>query len=240
VKKFGTALFLSSALLLSTSTQAAWQGNWVAGVTGGYSKQEGEFHFNSQNPAGGAQNVFSQELSTRHYLLGLLGGYQVICNGWLWGLELNVDWQNKHQDNNLAYTDVNNRGWEAGISYERDYALGLTGRLGYQVSSFFLPYVRVGAQGSRDKLHYYANNTFAQIVDIENRKTVYRFVGGVGAELPIPVEVAGLTFRAEYNYEANGGGVTAVGVASDNTTLVTVNMKPHSNVGKVSVVWNFS
>lgn len=246
MNKFGTALCLSSALLVSGVAQAAWQGNWLIGVSGGYAESEGELELTMFHPLG-FQTNFNKDFENTGFIGGIFGGYQAVCNRWLWGLELNVDWQDLDSDNNFAFTDFTDRGWAVSSNYDRDVVVGLTGRLGYQISRCFMPYIRVGAEISNNDLNFSAirdPNNLPVSSDVffalNGSRHVTRFVGGIGAEMPVPVsKLAGLSIRVEYDYHAGGRVIEVNGVASDNATFVATSMSPRVNSAKASLVWNF-
>lgn len=242
MKKIGTVLCLSSALFVST-VQAGWEGNWLAGISGGYAVREGSFDLTMLNTAA-QQTKFIADLQNKSYILGLLGGYQFICNHWLWGAEINVDWHSNQDSDNFAFTDFTGLGWSAEAAYKRDFSVGLSGRLGYQFDSFFTPYIRVGVVASRDELEYTATNTSSVTANIDDKRTVYRAMGGVGVEVPVsPLfpSMTQLTFRVEYNHLAHvshSAAVEATGQAS-NGALVSAQSSPHINLIKASLIWNF-
>ncbi len=240
----GFALFASSA-------QAEWEPNWLLGISGAYNWNNNDdfegniFHaitgratnFVRNNDSGDGENNWSW---------GFLGGYQAMCNGWLLGTELSIDWQdNTHEgDDVVAFTDANtpNRGWTGNADFHRDYAIALTGRIGYQVYPFLIPYIRAGAETSRDKISFSLFTPAGVpylIANGDGRRQSYRFIAGLGTEVPIPV-VNGLTFRAEWNYHTKGHVVEASGLANDNSTVAVVSNHQSINTGKVSLVYNLS
>ena len=83
-----------------------------------------------------------------------MGGYQARCNGWLVGLELEVDWMSNGSTTNFQFTDANSVSWSGSAQYKRETNVGLTGRLGYQVAPCLLPYMRAGIETSRDKVAF--------------------------------------------------------------------------------------
>jgi len=238
MKKLGTFIFLSSTLGLATAAHANFHSNWLLGVEGGYGERTGNFDVTTVGPLG-SQTVFRNDWVQPTYLLGLLGGFQASCNDWLLGLELNVDWQARHKSTNFAYTTASvatPTAWSDTISFKRDWSVGLSARAGYFLSSYFMPYVRLGVETSRDKLTLTGANTLGNVLGISHSHSTYRWVGGVGAEMPLP-QVQGLTIRAEYNYVSSGTAAHATGFAGP--VAASVSWKPHTNLGKVALVWNF-
>src|SRR5690606_7018419 len=86
------------------------------------------------------------------YFWGLVGGWQTYCNYWLFGAELNADWHYYEETRNFAYTQ-NNTGIAIAAHYDRNFILGLSGRAGYQIVDFLMPYIRLGVETSRDKMY---------------------------------------------------------------------------------------
>lgn len=239
MKKVRTILGLTSALLMSTAAQA-WESNWLLGVSGGWTNISGNAEY-SFSEAPFDQPVFlgdADDSDNSGSIWGVFAGYQARCNGWLLGGELNVDWHDHNDGNDFAFTDLDDEAWVGNTHFKRETVVGLTGRLGYAVSSFFMPYLRAGIETSRDKLEIEATNVPDNIVvSADGSRRSYRFVGGVGAELPVPA-LMGLSIRAEWNYHSRGRSINADTLASDNVTVVNVSAKPHENTAKISLVWN--
>ncbi|MBS0287188.1 MAG: porin family protein [Proteobacteria bacterium] len=249
MKKISLALCLASALF-ANSASAQWQGNWLLGVSGSYNWYDnGDFEGNISHPTGRVTNfgwLTDDDNEDDRWAWGVFGGYQARCNGWLFGAELAIDWiDNDDQDNNnFVFTDANapNRGWVGNAGFSRDYAIALTGRFGYEVFPFFMPYVRAGVETSRDKISFgllTADNAQPFLIASgDGRRQSYCFIGGFGAEVPLPL-ADGLAFRAEWNYHSDGRTVDASGLANDNATLVTVSNQQSVNTVKASLVFNF-
>ncbi len=269
MKKLGTAICLSSALLASTAVQADWQGNWLVGVSGGYGVREGKEYItiiNATAPFEGAETAFDQRFKDNGWLGSIFGGYQWKCNRWLLGTELNVDWRGYEDGQDFVFAEADSSlnaafgvgpvAWIASTKYKRDWAVGLTGRMGYELAPYLMPYIRLGAEWSRDKLNF---NAFRQpnvvlvgplppapvafpgiSVSESSHKNSYRAVIGVGVEAPIPTVagINGLTVRAEYDFHYRGKTVGATVAASDNLTLVNTSMNPHEQSAILSLVWN--
>lgn len=241
IRKLTVAVCLSTVVFASTAAKAEWQYNWLLGVSAGWNQNEGSGDGFITPPAPAAQTLFSgHDVSDSNFIGGVFAGYQARCNGWLLGVELNVDWQGNGDDNNFVFTDATGATWAGTASYKRDATVGLTGRMGFEISPYFMPYVRAGVETSDDDASFsMANNAVVPlVVSASDSSRSYRFVGGVGAEFPVPM-LSGLSFRAEYNYHSRGKALDASAVASDNLTVAGVSVHPHANSVKASLVWNF-
>lgn len=242
MKKLKIALCLSTALLASTTAQAQWQGNWLLGVSGAYNWGDGNADFSAFNSTTGTLVAFSPSMDVDGWSWGILGGYQARCNGWLLGLELNVDWQDRDNTESFAFASAGNTVVGAStINFDRDTIVGLTARLGYEISDWFMPFVRAGVETSEDEISFSTVITApapTTVASSSGERRSWRFIGGVGAEIPVPV-VAGLSLRLEYNYHSKGRAVEATGLASNNVTLVTVSTKQSDNSAKAALVYNF-
>ncbi len=227
------------SLGLATSTvQAQWEGNWLAGLSVGLSEREGNIDLTINHLQGvNSELIHNQE--DVGVVGGLLGGYQVRCNDWLFGAELNIEWQELDREQNGAFTNQLREGVNTMARYHQGNILALTGRFGYEMFPNFLPYVRLGVQSSRDKLTYSISSPVdIAAVDMEGIRRVYRLTAGIGAETPIPM-LMGLSLRGEYNYAAKAGAIEAQSLAIDNATLVNASMRPRTNTLLVSFVLNF-
>lgn len=255
MKKVKLALLVATGLL-ATSAQSyqGWQGNWLLGVSAG-----GAWHNNDDDatvtisrggvaPVAVAFNVDNNNDGS-NFIWGLLAGYQARCNGWLLGAEVNVDWRgNNNDDNNFTFVTAAPLavGTVVGsVSRDRDFVVGLTGRLGYEVSPYFMPYIRLGVDHSNADF----DAAFATVapaaplaVSFNNNdnNNNWGFVGGIGAEFPVPV-IAGLSLRAEWNYHTRGNNDNdIVALASDNITLFSISGGDrHEQTARASLVFNF-
>lgn len=238
MKKIGMTVCLSLALLGSTAAQA-WKGNWLAGVSGGYASRQGNMDLNiiQDNLT---QTTVSHDLSENGFVGGLFAGYDTFCNNWMLGGELKVDWHDSDDNNGFYFADNLGTATIANATYDRGTTVGLSGRMGFALSRYLMPYLRLGVEGSRDKLSLSTVNAAAPSVSasIDERRWVYRGLAGVGLELPIP-KWEQLSFRAEYNFLSHGRSVTANGVASNNVTFLSASATQRTNEGRASLVWNF-
>ncbi|HRE30722.1 MAG TPA: outer membrane beta-barrel protein, partial [Candidatus Berkiella sp.] len=163
-------------------------------------------------------------------------------NRWLAGVEANVDFQEFDETRQFAFTDsvTGLHGVLGSVRYERGPIYALTLRGGYFVTPGFLPYVRVGAQYSRDEATYQSNIGVAGqfLPDFNSKKDdIWGAVFGVGVEFPAFIGPS--TVRFEYTYS-----VTENIVIDDSTAPIigTHNFRhpqPETSAIKASWVWNF-
>lgn len=245
MNKLSNLVIMSSILLASASTaHAQWQYNFLVGASAGYADRSGDFHFTTVTPAPALERTaIVQDHSDSGFIWGLLGGFQAHCNGWLFGAEANVDFHDFDDTRQHQFSRVVG-GVPGAVStvarYDRGTVVGLTGRAGYQMAPYLMPYIRLGMETSNDE--YSVNGAFGPantpVFTLASDRRTYRFLGGVGLEVPIP-SLQGLSVRAEYNYHGKGKVIDAGGAASDGLTFVASDMKPRTHSGKASLVWNF-
>jgi len=247
MKKLIVIASLSTALLASGAAQADWRGNWLLGVSGGYNWYEGyfdhtaDFNFPIDTPA----FLFHNDIDNKAWSWGLLGGYQVRCAEWLLGAEVNVDWHQHDHTQNYANTvdfGVADIGNSVSATFKRDTTWGITARVGYEVLPCFIPYLRAGIERRNEKLDVVAQASTSNpvlLLAVEDSHNDWRFVGGIGAEAPIPY-LAGLTFRAEYNYHPKGKKIEASADWNDPRETSTISGRQHFNTVKASLVYNFT
>lgn len=248
MKKLTAIACLSTLLMSPLAVQAGWKGNWLLGVSAGYNWHDGDLDFtfvDNSTPALWAV-PFENDFDTKNWSWGILGGYQAKCNQWLLGLEVNVDWENETNTNSFAFNvpppstlDISATG-----DYKRDATIGLTGRIGYEVVCWLMPYLRAGIETSRDRFTVNAEEVNGAVVALSDSERSWRFVGGIGAELPVPY-LAGLTFRAEYNYHSRIRTLddTQAWVSTTNLPVQNLfaqaNTHNYTNSLKASFVYNF-
>jgi opacity protein-like surface antigen len=224
------------ALGLSPCANAQWEGNWLIGVSGGLAEREGNFDLVIHHAQGPTSSLVQNQEDSGLFG-GLFGGYQIRCNDWLMGAELNVEWQDLGRDQESAFTNALRQGTAITTRYSQTNVVALTGRFGYEIFPNFLPYIRAGIQTSRDKLDFFGFPIGGGAVDLESLRRVWRFTGGFGVEAPIPV-LMGLSVRAEYNFQAKAGAIEADALGIDNATLVNTSMRPKTNAILLSAVIN--
>lgn len=253
MKKIGILLCLSSTLFAAAAAQAGCceNGNWLVGISGGWSwNSDRDATVTIQHPAPGSEitSYSATDLGDgSNFIWGILAGYQARVNGWLLGGEVSVDWRN-HDDNDAhGFTVVDPVdglivGSVSGDSHH-NAVVGLTARIGYEVSPYFLPYIRLGAEVTRvDDVNFAATAPGVPYTVAYNNDHNHRwgFIGGVGAEFPVPM-CKTLSLRAEYDYHSHSRHDDIAALASDLATLYTVsgNGSRHENTGKLALVYNF-
>jgi opacity protein-like surface antigen len=178
-------------------------------------------------------------------LFGLIGGWQYRFMRWMFGLEASVDFTGHEKNRPFNYTpgpdsDAHVTGT---ILYDRGDAYGIAGRVGYFVTPFFMPYIKVGAQYSRDELNYvafYGEGTPPGSATLgkdflSKREGIWAWLGGVGMEFP--TYIGSSTIRFEYNYtRAQSLSINASTAAASGLHKFQT---PYTHTGKVAWVWNF-
>ncbi len=264
------SLVVSSSILFISQAQAM-NGNWLVGGSIGYGESNGSLDSNVAylDQAGIATQIenISQVTSIHNngLLGGLLVGYQVVCDRLIAGLELNADWYEDYDSHDFtliagpkpAFRD--SLGYVGSAEYKHDLTVGLTARFGYSLTEYLIPYIRLGAEGTRDHLDVayvcpfafnVGNSSFTGSISESNTK--YRFVGGIGLEIPFcslaktDNFMRGLSARAEYNYHGRHHGLDGQVVSLDSLftpglsdQAYAAGYKSNFNTGKLSLVWNF-
>ncbi len=254
---------LLSALVSTTSvTCFAEPGNFLIGATGGYFARNSNVSANVTyfNPAqafiGIPPTNVIEDYDDNGLQWGLLVGYQARCDTWVLGGELSVDWEHSNRIHPFAFSDIEaindglGLGWNGTFRYQREYALGFSLRMGYILESLryflppvFMPYVRAGIELSKDSLDvtYSGSTPFYPFKTASHfDKWPYRFVAGIGCEIPVFETNASLRF--EYNYHSSGQSLETQSSINDNgivnPTFVTA-MNPVIQSAKIGLIWNF-
>jgi opacity protein-like surface antigen len=255
--KYRLTILATSFISISISSAHA---NWLLGASVGYTDTNGTLSSNiaylDPTGLGGTLSNINKEIqfTNNTWLLGFFVGYQWICNQWLTGVELGLDWYDTYDPQDFVLGE--SLGYEGKARYKHDAIVSLTGRLGYTLKDYLIPYIRLGAEASRDHLDvtYFspigigAGNA-AFIASIPERNTYYRLVGGIGLEVLLYHLscnfIPELSVRVEYDYHGLQRAISGsiVRIDSINPPVAnqqySVNYKPHMNTGKLSIVWNF-
>lgn len=267
MKKSLTTLLLCTAGIATNANAffkiPGWDSNWLVGAKAGYVTAYGPLTLWVNNSEG--QNIYNRTFQDDAFMAGLLAGYQARCGRWLMGLEFNADWRNLDQTHDFAGTssnmgepvifdpvedvfDATGSGFLGTVRYERDWAFGLSARVGYSILNCLMPYVRLGVELSDDELSVsfmpVAGPFSGVTTAFSESDWTYRLFGGVGVEMPFPYLMAGLSMRGEYTYYHRGQGVTAHAIRSSATvppdpTFFTASMKERNQAVTLALVWNF-
>ncbi|MBN9287681.1 MAG: hypothetical protein BGO43_02700 [Gammaproteobacteria bacterium 39-13] len=234
-------------LLFANTTYANWQGNWLVGVSSGYAERRGDL---SIGLAYNLPNIFFPrmindfEFSDKGLIWGGLVGYQAFCGAWLLGTELHVDWDNFDKRRDFVFPDLAGvLSWDVRGRYEREPLIALSARVGYEMAPYFLAYMRLGVETSKDKLDVRVAADTSMfpfgVIEMHDSRWLYRYLVGVGAETP--VFCTPLSLRLEYNYHSKSDALESAGAISFPffNPVLSSYMHPKENSIKVSVVWNF-
>ncbi len=241
---------LSASVFASTLGQASISSNFLLGGELGWARQKEGFTTQFVAPTLLAPITTysfppqSQMITDQGMIFGLLAGWQFRCNRWLAGIEANVDFQEFEETRNFAFTTTGNHGVAGSVVYERGPIYALTLRGGYFVTPGFMPYVRAGAQYSRDEANYQSFITVggaggsALVPDFASeRDHVWGAVAGIGVEFPAFIGPS--TIRFEYTYAVSENIVIDDDVAPIIGTHNFTDPRPENSTIKVSWVWNF-
>lgn len=235
---------------MTFSVNASWPrypaDGWIVGGSLAHADLKGELH--TQIDYRGTPTVITPvatEIRDKGTLYGFFIGYQQIRQRWLMGVEGSVDWLNVDRTHRFAFNDAANfLTWTSNTKYQRGTAPSLSGRLGYVLLPYFIPYIRLGAEVSRDKLWSEfrtpnATTLFPYTVTPQGKAWVYRCLSGVGVEMPIPCTV--FTFRLEYNYHSKGKTVESDEGYIDGVINPMINndLQPQMQSYRFSMVYHF-
>ncbi len=231
-------LGLVSLLSMSMSASAVWKGNFLVGLEGAYGSRDGNLNIRVAEAPPAANSVgLSRNHSDNGFYWGLLAGYQLRCHRALFGLEAKVAWQDFGNRKAFHFVDATGENYVNHIEYERDTVWSLTGRAGFQMNPFVMPYVRIGVESGDETVLFNANNaTFGNILALKGTRSNYRFVSGLGVEMPLMDKVS---MRVEYNYVADGKGVNTTGVVPGSGEVVSAAIKAGQHAFMLDFVWNF-
>lgn len=242
---FAGFMFCTNAV---ASLQPGWVGNWYMGISAGYADLYGEF--NSSLAYNGAvaplapDTPIVRNFADTGLIVSALGGYQEINHQWLVGAEVNFDLQSIDDDHHYAFSDNQGLvGWTANGRFQRRRMIGLTGRVGYAITTIFMPYVRLGMEISDDKYRasFVGNPSVLPVEIVINEKHwVHRFLTGFGVEIPIP-DTCGGTMRLEYNIHSKERTIQGSGSVIDGvfSPTITSGGQPKMHSARLSLVWNF-
>jgi len=246
------SLLFTSIIFASGAAQAALDTNFLVGGSLGYGVRNGdvttELDYRNAALVPGFFHTYTENLLKDYGTLwGLFVGGQMRCSDWLLGLELGYDRHNLDTAHQQPFSDrpgftAISQGWLASSRYEVGDMFSLSLRWGYMMTEYLLPYLRVGVETSKDKLsvNYLGVNNYAFSLTNMQEKRVYRFLAGIGFEVPIMAEQ--LKFRGEYNFHVEGNNLHAEGAIIDGVRdpYFINEAKTRAHVMKASIVWNIS
>lgn len=226
------------------SAFADWQGNWLLGGSINYAERRGEFDISLRYVAIPIFPIVEGDnrYSNKGFGWGLLAGYQLKKEGWIWGIEGSIDWLDITQTREFVFTDVIGLfSWDAKSNYDREPIAVLSGRMAYEIAPYFIPYIRLGLEGSEDSLEVTVTGhplLPQNTVIVEDSRWNWHYLAGVGIETPLWCTPA--TLRIEYNYHSRGRPLIANGVFVNQAFSFSSEMHNRTQSGKLSFVWNFS
>ncbi len=245
-----------TTLMIISGQQAmaddSWKGNWLVGGSGIYAERRGTFDASMRYAVNPIFPILETDnlYSNKGFGWGLLAGYQLKKDGWTWGLEASVDWHDISQARDVVFTDAAFLiSWDAKSLYKREPIAALSGRMAYEMAPYFIPYIRLGVEGSDDSLDVtmISGNSFVtpNPITVSDSRWNWHYLAGVGVETPL--WCTPMTVRIEYNYHsrgrpliANGAqGLLAGGVLVTPAFAFTSEMHNRTQSGKLSFVWNF-
>lgn len=245
---------LSASVFASTLGQAGTCSNFLVGGELGWARQKEGFNTQFIAPALFPPINFVQlpgqsvMITDQGAIFGLLAGWQMRFNRFLAGVEANVDFQEFEETRQFSLIDSTTgvHPVAGSVLYERGPVYQFTLRGGYFVTPGFMPYVRVGAQYSRDEATYSAS-IFQPAVGpfpalgvpdySSKREDIWGVVAGIGVEFPAFIGPS--TVRVEYTFARTENLVIEDGVAPMIGTHNFTHPHPETSAIKFAWVWNF-
>ena len=161
------------------------------------------------------------------------------------GGELNFDLQSIDKNHAFAFSDPDNLiGWAGNARYQRKNMIGISGRMGYAISQYFMPYARLGVGFSDDKLTTsFSGNPSVYPNEIVMTATDIGYIASylaLAEKVPIPY-TCGATARLEYNFYSRGRTMKGYGELIDGIISPTFEsgLQPEMRMARLSLVWNF-
>lgn len=245
-----TLFLIISTLCSTTQVSAEWDWNLLLGASAGSASRDGklstemDYKNNAIVPPGFFLTNVKHDLKDSGFIWGIIGGAQATCGPYMFGLEANVDWPDYDSTHAFAFSDSRGaQGWNGLAHYDQGHTIGLSVRAGYRVFDWLMPYIRIGAETSKDKLqvNFSGNQFYPFAINLNTSRRSLRFLGGAGLEIPLPL-ISGLVARAEYNYHSKGKNLRTQGLLVDNFNIdpffiTETKQRTHSGIG--AIVWNF-
>ena len=212
--------------------------NFLVGIDGGYAWRDATVNTETRDISNNVFYKYSREYDTDGGIFGIFGGFQIMCDRWLVGLEANFGWQGFDDQQDFAQVfGVNTvTGY---VDFEREFVFGVSFRGGYELTNWMLAYVRLGVETSQDTLKGVVDIDGARAFDYDQKHRSVRYLVGAGVEFPIP-SYENISLRVEYNYSQRDGSFgfanTVIGLAPAS---VYAELNPNQHAVKGAVVWNF-
>lgn len=159
-KKNLLMLFMLTAV---SPAQAQWEPNLLFGVSGGLIRDNGVYNTDiTYTGRPELSEVYFTDSDPDHGLIGgIFAGIQARKCRWLLGAELHINWNDMDHHRFFVMPDypdsprvrvLSAQAWsfDGTIKNGRDY--GILGRVGYEITSYFLPYMFIG--GGNKSRHY--------------------------------------------------------------------------------------
>jgi len=122
------------------------------------------------------------------WMAGVIAGMEWHFNGWVLAAEIEFDhYSSDHRSSFQALDHVNFLGWNVTEEFTRRWSGMVSARIGYPMAPYFVPFMRLGLEGSRDQLE----STYASIgaihyqLAVDSKRWLERYVAGVGVDIPI-------------------------------------------------------
>lgn len=250
VRIFFCGLLLVFSCTVRASIFEGWIGNYLIGVSAGYIDLYGEIDTTlTYHGREFRQDIFQASYNRRNFtnssfVFGVLAGYQEIYREWLVGVEINFDFQALDKESKFILSDLEHEiDWSSIVHYQRKNMIGISGRLGYAVTPYCMPYVRLGGEFSRDKFIGVFQgdfNVFPHELVIGERHWIHCFLLGIGAEIPL-METCGATIRLEYTFHSKARTMQGFAVFTDRIFVPSIQtgMQPRMQSARLSFIWNF-
>lgn len=233
--------------LWSVVSHAYWDGdNLLIGISGGYARHTGKLDIGVVYPI---PKLTADSFANGHgdiWNKGIFIGYRHICNNWLLDGELHLDLYDVEPDFffsfNALFSDIIYHGKRR---YKHGPGFGITGRWGYVVSPYVLPYIVLGLESNKDKLEITVQgNTpfFTEPVVLYDSRQQYRGIAGFGAEFPLCFFRPNLSLRLEYRYYSLDKVLNPRGTLSSPLNLdpaLSFALRPKFNTFRLQLLWNF-
>lgn len=223
--------------------------NWLLGVSGGLLKQKTSLEYIIDYGPDFADQFSESTLNFKENgsFYGVLGGYQLFCDNWILGAELNVNWNTlDDQNTNLVFSsDTPDVYWAIHSQLKNEMTVAFTARIAYAFADYFIPYIRLGLESN----HYHIDSSGVYNpsisvssyfpTDLNAEKWLFNFIGGIGLEIPAFINC--ITFRLEYDFHSRPNSIItdSYGALDNLPVFFSTELKPKIQSVQASIVWNF-